>query len=74
MEFLRPILGSFFRHALTSIGAVLVAYGVSKGHADSFVAASTEVMVGLALHFAGLLMSSLKNIKLSELLSRSTAQ
>ena len=69
MDFLRPILGSYFRHALTSVGAVLVAYGVTQGQADSLVSASTEVCVGVGLHFAGLALSALKNIKLAKLLN-----
>lgn len=51
------LLGSAFRHVLSSLGGVLVAAGVSRADADAFLLASEPVVAGLALFLGSLLLS-----------------
>lgn len=64
-EFIKPLFGALVRHGLTSLGAVLVALGISSQHVDAWTMASEPIIYGLLIHLGGLVWSAAKNIKTS---------
>jgi hypothetical protein len=65
LAMLPALLGSLVRHGLTSLGAVLVALGISEQEVQAFTMASQPVIVGLAIHLVGLVWSAARGVKLS---------
>lgn len=63
LAMLPTLLGSLVRHGLTSLGAILVALGISEQEAQAFTMASQPVVVGLLIHLVGLVWSAARGIK-----------
>lgn len=65
LAMLPTLLGSLVRHGLTSLGAILVALGISEQHVEAFTLASQPIVVGLLIHLVGLVWSAARGINKS---------
>lgn len=62
-EVIKKYVGSLVRHGLTAIAGSLVTIGINESQADSFVSASTPIVIGVGTYIVSQAWSFLQKKK-----------